>query len=306
MAEAPIMPLATDAYLADTTHLSTLEHGAYLLLLMSMWRAGGRLPNDPVRLARFCRLSPGQFRRIWPALEGFFYVDGDQLGQGKCDDFLEAVRRKSKSASDSARAKWRKNKKQAHADASSPQCGNDAIQDPANQEPKKNPPKPPKGGGIDDAEFEEWWALYPRKIAKGTARRAYVKARKKTDADTLKSAIRRFAAKVVGKEAEFIPYAASWLNGERWGDEDRVNVEPAQESQNQAEARIATARDWLSRHNTIPDWMDNADTAERLLAEGYDYEQLRRAGFGLPPRNVIDIGECTRQLGDAKRVSSRN
>lgn len=132
MAEAPIMPLATDAYLADTTHLSTIEHGAYLLLLMCLWRAGGRLPNDQRQLAKFCRLSPMQFKRVWPVLEPFFFVEGDQIGQGKCDDFLGAVRQKSQKASDSARAKWRKTKKQVNANASTEQCERNAIQDPAN------------------------------------------------------------------------------------------------------------------------------------------------------------------------------
>lgn len=138
MAEAPIMPLATDAYLADTTHLSTVEHGAYLLLLMTLWRAGGRLPNDPRKLARFARLSPSQFRRVWAVIGDFFYVDGAEIGQGKCDDFLEAVRRKSKSASESARAKWRKTKKTGDANASNPHCERYANQDPANQDPKDN------------------------------------------------------------------------------------------------------------------------------------------------------------------------
>lgn len=132
------MPLATDAYLADTTHLTTLEHGAYLLLLMTLWRAGGRLPNDPKKLARFARLSPAQFRRLWPSIEGFFFIDGDQIGQGKCDDFLEAVRRKSKSGEIGARARWRKNKGKGHANASDPHCERNAIQDPANQDPEDN------------------------------------------------------------------------------------------------------------------------------------------------------------------------
>lgn len=130
MAEAPIMPLATDAYLADTVHLSTIEHGAYLLLLMCMWRSGGSLPNDAKQLAKFTRLSPKQFARIWPSLEPFFHVEEDRIWHGKLQDFLVAVRQKSAKASDSARAKWRKTKETQHADASPEQCERNAIHKP--------------------------------------------------------------------------------------------------------------------------------------------------------------------------------
>jgi hypothetical protein len=41
LAEFPALPLFTDAYLGDTTHLSTFEHGAYLLLLIVSWRTPG-------------------------------------------------------------------------------------------------------------------------------------------------------------------------------------------------------------------------------------------------------------------------
>ena len=57
MSTAPIMPLFPDAYLADTTHLTTEEHGAYLLLLMAMWRRSGKVPNDDADLARIVGLS---------------------------------------------------------------------------------------------------------------------------------------------------------------------------------------------------------------------------------------------------------
>ena len=50
MAEFPAMQIWTDAYLGDTSHLSTTEHGAYFLLLMAMWRNGGSLPNDDAML----------------------------------------------------------------------------------------------------------------------------------------------------------------------------------------------------------------------------------------------------------------
>ena len=46
MSKAPSMPMYWDAYIADTTHLSTEEHGAYLLLLAAMWRRDGSVPDD--------------------------------------------------------------------------------------------------------------------------------------------------------------------------------------------------------------------------------------------------------------------
>ena len=52
MTSAPFMQFYVGDYLADTLALSTEQHGAYLLLLLTLWRHNGRLPNDPATLAR--------------------------------------------------------------------------------------------------------------------------------------------------------------------------------------------------------------------------------------------------------------
>jgi uncharacterized protein YdaU (DUF1376 family) len=76
------MPLDTSAYLSDTGHLSTFEHGAYLLLLMAMWRsADGWLSNDDVYLARATHLTADKWRRIAPTVRALLKVDGSRISQ---------------------------------------------------------------------------------------------------------------------------------------------------------------------------------------------------------------------------------
>jgi uncharacterized protein YdaU (DUF1376 family) len=68
-----MFPLYTDAYLADTRHLTTMEHGAYLLLLMAAWRSPDAcLPLDHKRLARIAGLTLDRWHRIAPTVLEFW------------------------------------------------------------------------------------------------------------------------------------------------------------------------------------------------------------------------------------------
>jgi uncharacterized protein YdaU (DUF1376 family) len=93
MAEFPALPLWTDAYLGDTTHLTTIEHGAYLLLLMTAWRTKEcALPDDDRLLARYARCTAGQWKRLRPILEPFFVSGNGQWRQSRLTDEAVAVR----------------------------------------------------------------------------------------------------------------------------------------------------------------------------------------------------------------------
>jgi hypothetical protein len=70
---------------------------------------------------------------------------------------------------------------------------------------------------IPDA-FSDFWLLYPRRVARKDARKAWDRI-----PDSLHARI--FTALVDwrviwrDKDVEYLPYPATWLNGERWEDE---------------------------------------------------------------------------------------
>src|ERR1017187_4443174 len=75
------LPLSTSAYLSDTLHLSLPQHGAYLLILMSMWRAGGWIADDEVKLANTCRLSVKKWLKIEGQVRALLILENGKLSQ---------------------------------------------------------------------------------------------------------------------------------------------------------------------------------------------------------------------------------
>lgn len=65
------MPLYVRDYLADTRHLKTVEHGAYLLLIMEYWLKG-KLPPDDYHLRTICGLSGRDWGRHKKRISALF------------------------------------------------------------------------------------------------------------------------------------------------------------------------------------------------------------------------------------------
>ena len=70
-----------------------------------------------------------------------------------------------------------------------------------------------------DYYFDQLWTLYPRKIGKGQARKAFKAASKKIDFYDLLPKLMDFVNTLEGKDKQYMPHLATWLNGERWTDE---------------------------------------------------------------------------------------
>jgi DNA-binding transcriptional ArsR family regulator len=73
-----------------------------------------------------------------------------------------------------------------------------------------------------DYYFDQLWSLYPRKVGKGQARKAFKAASKKKDFYDLLPKLMDYVQTLEGKDKQFIPHLATWLNGERWEDEVEV------------------------------------------------------------------------------------
>jgi uncharacterized protein YdaU (DUF1376 family) len=68
----PWMPLYVGDYLGDTGHLTTTQHGAYLLLMMHYWRKG-ELPDDDRQLSKIAKLPLRTWCEYRATLQDFFY-----------------------------------------------------------------------------------------------------------------------------------------------------------------------------------------------------------------------------------------
>ena len=161
---------------------------------------------------------------------GLLHEAGD--GIALVHDFLEHQRSSSevKGAADKARAaadaRW-----SDHTDASRNASSN-APSMPDALHVASDAPMPreigeigerdiPTGASQAQARFDEFWDLYPKKKDKGKALKAWTRAVKVTDPDTILRAVRRYAADpdVTKEKYRYAKYPATWLNAQAWEDE---------------------------------------------------------------------------------------
>lgn len=92
---SPFMQLYVADYLGDTRHLTTEQHGAYLLLLMTMWRSDGVLPDDDKKLARIVGCTASRWAKIRDDVLAFFTVKGGQITNRRLTIELKKASEKS-------------------------------------------------------------------------------------------------------------------------------------------------------------------------------------------------------------------
>ncbi len=145
------MPLYVADYLADTTRLTTEQHGAYLLLIMDYWR-NGPLPDDDVALSQITRLHPEEWNKNRPMLVRMFRIEAGEWRHKRIDEeIIEAASNAKKYADRAKKAAAKRWENQPLRDASSNASSNqnellEQCTSPSPVHHLKEPPIPPKGG----------------------------------------------------------------------------------------------------------------------------------------------------------------
>lgn len=75
-------------------------------------------------------------------------------------------------------------------------------------------------------EFAQFWTIYPRRVSRQDAMKAYQRARVVATAEELLAGVRTLLEHLP-EEMRYVPHAATWLNAGRWTDQyDVLEVKP--------------------------------------------------------------------------------
>ena len=177
------MPLYLRDYLTDTSRLSTIEHGAYLLLLMDYW-VNGPLPNNNNILLQITKLSTENLRVISGLLLGFFVLDKNTntWHNKRIDQELQKASSRRENAVNNG-------KKGGRPTENNPEDNPSNNPEPNPQESSSPSPSPSYthtySPSVDYSSFQDLWNahLEPKILKLSEARKQKIKSRITKDKD---------------------------------------------------------------------------------------------------------------------------
>lgn len=202
MTSLPYMQLYVSDYLADTAHLTAQQHGAYMLLLMNYWQRGKPLDNTNDRLSFVARMNPDEWQMNKQVLSEFFHIEGDIWYHNRIELDLSRVKTKSEQASEAGKRS--------------------AIVRSTNAERPLNHKDKDTDKDKYITSFNEFWSVYPRKVGKQDAIKAYVRALRLTTAEQITEGAKRYANDA-NRLPQYTAHPATWLNRGGWEDESIPN-----------------------------------------------------------------------------------
>lgn len=227
MSQAPSMPMYWDAYLADTTHLTTEEHGAYLLLLGAMWRRNGTVPDDDRDNARILGLTKAKWIKTKSRLSGALIFENDCITQKKLQKTWqktqETIQKNRVNGAKGGRPKYNKNNKLAKPNGLDLVIPNETIPIPIPL---------PKEKENYIKEFEAFWADYGRCGNKKTAKDKFTKVRSTISLNILQEANKKYIKHLEVETWKKKKDLTTWLNKECWDDDYSIPKPKSKLSEN--------------------------------------------------------------------------
>ena len=252
MKERSGMPYDVVAYEADdlAMQLSESEEGLFHRMLRRAWM-NGSIPSDLKDLTNICRTNYNRMKKAWirvsplwiphPSLPGRL-INSKQESER---DYREQIRSLNRLAGvESAKVQKTKrlystgvevalNSRSTSLPSPSlpdPVCihSSNTEQSPTSVHASRNTPRALARGEksreekstLYDSDFENFWAAYPKKIAKGEAWESWKKARRPPTERLLQVVeLAKQTSDWKKNNGQFIPKPATWLNQKRWDDE---------------------------------------------------------------------------------------
>lgn len=220
------MPLYISDYLGDTQHLSTIEHGAYMLLIMHYWQHEG-LPTDETRLARIARMTPEEWSNARAMLEALFEpgwkhsrIDVEMaVSEEKYEARANAGHKGGKaSALARKKAKLEAEAKPNPSNATSNAPAKSNQLQPHPQEVRKKETREVALSSSDPSDFDAFWSEWPNKVGKPAAMKAFNAAVKRgVSLWDIQDGIRNYIRDKPPDRPWLNP--ATFLNQNRWEDQ---------------------------------------------------------------------------------------
>ena len=87
--ERAFLPVYTGRYLRKTRRFKAIHHGAYTLLLYTLWEEGGSLPYDLEELRILACVDKRSWPSVWAMISPFFTIHDGRISQHTMTEVLE-------------------------------------------------------------------------------------------------------------------------------------------------------------------------------------------------------------------------
>jgi uncharacterized protein YdaU (DUF1376 family) len=194
-------------YATHTRHLTPIEDIAYRRLLDIYYLHERPLSDCLTTVARQINMREYESEVDLVLTEFFDHIDGGYINR-RADKEIEHYKAKVEQASRAGRASAERRTNGRSTDV----------------QPTNNH-KPITINHISIDQFETFWKIYPKKVSKENAKKAWIKIKPNDDL-IVKITKAVNDQKLSEREQQFIPHAATWLNNKRWEDEVTTTQKP--------------------------------------------------------------------------------